>query len=130
MTLNYRGYNFIIFEPEETLSSGAYFSITMDQNNVYATMLKDSNFSLIDKKKYNYKLYLANGNIYKEIEKIKNNNLEYKHFCTLITDNYKELSDSNVKISFYEHAIEEGLFLSNPVITINRRFLDTFIDNL
>ena len=130
MALNYRGYNFIIFEPEENLSSGAYFNIEEDNENIYATMLKDINFCFVDKGKYNYKLYLASGNFYKAVEMIRNRELEKNHFTTFITNNYKNLNDNYVSISFYEHTIDKGLFLSNPTIKINKKFLNRFIDNL
>ena len=130
MSLHYKGYNFIIFDAEEKLSSGAYFIITEDESSIIATMLKDISFSLIDKGKYNYDIYLIKGNLFSAIAKIKSGDLDGFKICTFITDSYTDLYNENVIIKFSKNNCEQGLFLSNPVITFNKKFLDTFIDNL
>lgn len=130
MSLQYKGYNFIIFLPDEKLSSAAYFNITYDNDNVYATMLKDRNFSFIDEGKYKYDIYLANGNLYSIVNKIKQGIMSNYKFCSFNTDSYKNLMNHKVEISFSQNKIDEGLYLSNPIITIKKTFLDEFIDNL
>ena len=130
MTLQYRGFNFIIFLPDEQVSTGSYFNLTEDQYNLYAIMLKDTNFSLIDKKKHNYDIYLAKGNLYSAIKKIKSGNLNINKICNFNTDNYKKLFNDNISIKFAEHFIDKGIYLSNPIITINKNYLNNFIDNL
>lgn len=130
MSLNYKGYNFIIYEPDTKLSSGAYFNITNYDDDVYATMLKDINFSTIDKGDYNYEIYLARGNLYSAIKKIKEGSVSRYKLCSFVTNDYHNLFSDNISISFSEHECDEGLFLSNPIITFKRKFLDRFIDNL
>lgn len=130
MSLNYRGFNFIIFDYEEKISSGAYFVITKNDDQVFATMLKDINFSLIAKEKYKYDIYLAKGNLYSSIEKIKLGDLNEYKICSFNTDNFLDLSNENINIKFYQNDCPDGLFLSNPLITFERKFLDDFIDNL
>ena len=130
MSLHYKGYNFIIFDANEKLSSGAYFIITENETSIVATMLKDVSFSLIDNGKYNYDIYLIKGNLFSAISKIKSGNLENFKICKFVTNNYKDLFDDNINISFSEHNCDQGLFLSNPVIEFNKKFLDRFIDNL
>ena len=130
MSLNYKGYNFVIFDVEEKLSSGAYFIITENDNEIYATMVKDINFSLIAKENYNYEIYLAKGNLFSVIDKIKSGTLNRFKLCTFKTNNYEDLFNDNIKMNFSKFDCKEGLYLSNPVIKFDKKFLDSFIDNL
>ena len=130
MSLNYRGFNFIIFDTDEKKSSVAYFIITKDKKSVHAFMLKDINFSLIAKQKYNYDIYLSKKNLYSSLKKIKLGKLNKFKICSFNTDNFLDLSNENINIKFYQNNCSYGLLLSHPIITFERKFLDNFIDNL
>ena len=133
MIKSYRSYNFIISDKLNESCSGRYFNIlSISDEIVEAIMLRDLNFSLFQKNDTEFNLYLAKGIIYDNIEKITNsdneNNLISK-FKQSPNDNKIYVDEHNNKIKFYTHETDKGIFMSNPHLILQKKYIDILIDN-